>query len=117
MGDQVDTQTAFFEVRPPGLDTTTVEERSVVQRRGSQVVVLWRQRSALPPGILRKCWVSCDIDTIVVSVPWAAVHTPPLNPLLSCSSFYRLCRFVSGAFWRLHPSRGQRSSAAEGFAV
>ena len=50
MGDQVDTQTAFFEVRGRlRLDTTTVEERSVVQRRGSQVVVLWRQRSALPP--------------------------------------------------------------------
>ena len=44
------TRSRFFEVRGRlRLDTTTVEERSVVQRRGSQVVVLWRQRSALPP--------------------------------------------------------------------
>lgn len=50
VGDQVDVKTDFFEVRGRlRLDTTTVEERSVVQRRGSQVVVLWRQRSALPP--------------------------------------------------------------------
>ncbi len=50
LGEQVGTQTAFFEVRGRlRLDATTVEERSMVQRRGSQVVVLWRQRSALPP--------------------------------------------------------------------
>ena len=45
----IDTRTSFFEVRGRlRLDGTTVEERSLVQRRNGQVFVLWRQRSALP---------------------------------------------------------------------
>lgn len=41
----------FFEVRGRlRLGQTTVEERSLVQRRSGQVFVLWRQRSALPPA-------------------------------------------------------------------
>lgn len=47
----IDTRTSFFEVRGRlRLDNTTVEERSLVQRRNGQVFVLWRQRSALPPA-------------------------------------------------------------------
>ncbi len=46
----IGTSTSFFEVRGRlRLDGTTVEERSLVQRRNGQVFVLWRQRSALPP--------------------------------------------------------------------
>lgn len=43
--------TGFFEVRGRlRMGQTTVEERSLVQRQGSQISVIWRQRNALPPA-------------------------------------------------------------------
>lgn len=41
----------FFEVRGRlRMGQTAVEERSLVQRQGSQISVIWRQRNALPPA-------------------------------------------------------------------
>ena len=43
--------TRFFEVRGSlQVDQTTVQERSVVQRDGIEVKVLWRKRGVMPPG-------------------------------------------------------------------
>lgn len=49
-GNTLSVGSSFFEVRGRlRLGSTTVEERSQVERYMGQVYVLWRQRSALPP--------------------------------------------------------------------
>lgn len=48
---QHDFKTRFFEVRGNlQVDSTTVQEQSVVQRDGMEVKTLWRKRGVTPPG-------------------------------------------------------------------
>jgi general secretion pathway protein K len=69
--NQLSVSTRFFEVRGRlRMEQTVVEERSLVQRNGMDVIVLWRERGALsPPAALPGLQATDSGDTLPTMRP------------------------------------------------